>query len=98
MTTNNTTNIAVRAYAVAAWVNEYNAHEGMYPTETPETYFHRLDEARRVEALAADKVEELTGSRPEFVDQGGFMDGCGVIVFGFNGIEFEFDGKNLSIC
>lgn len=60
------------------------------------------DEKNRLNAMertAADLVEEISGSRPEFFDQGGFFDGgLGVISFTYAGLEFNYDGKEITMA
>ena len=98
MTTNNANNNAITAYACACWISEYVNNQGRIPSETVEAYFAKLDEAKRVELLAADKVEELTGSRPVFLDQGGFIEGHGVVLFEHDGIKYEYNSHRLTVC
>lgn len=89
---------ALKLYATACWISEYVNNQGRIPSETAEAYFAKLDEAKRVELLAADKVEELTGSRPVFLDQGGFIEGHGVVLFEHDGIQYEYNSHRLTVC
>lgn len=104
---NNSVKKALVLFATVSHTTEVVSHrffeEADYSSETIKEQIDRheaqLQKLGELESLAADLVEELSGSRPVFCDQGGFLDGnVGSIWFTYSNLEYKFDGKELTLA
>jgi hypothetical protein len=84
---------ALELFAQVSWDIEQEAHRDFINWD-------RLSNLKAIAHAAADLVEAISGNRPEFKDLWGFNKSVydGGIVFRYSGLDFEYDGKTLTLA